>query len=49
MTYKPQVNDYVKWKNDEGWVYYVDPMNDYFNIEVGVKDIAVTEGKILPS
>ena len=38
MTYKPKVNDYVKWKNDEGWVYYVDPMGEYFTIEVSVKD-----------
>jgi len=38
MTYKPAVNDYVKWKNDEGWVYYVDSMNEYFTLEVSVKD-----------
>ena len=38
MTYKPAVNDYVKWGTDQGWVYYVDSMGEYFTIEVGVKD-----------
>tara|TARA_B100001059_G_scaffold153360_1_gene152997 strand:+ start:1138 stop:1398 length:261 start_codon:yes stop_codon:yes gene_type:complete len=38
MTYKPAVNDYVKWKTNEGWVYYVDAMGDYFTIEISVKD-----------
>ena len=38
MTYKPAVNDYVKWGNDQGWVYYVDSLGEYFTIEVGVKD-----------
>ena len=38
MTYKPAVNDYVKWGTDRGWVYYVDSMGEYFTIEVGVKD-----------
>lgn len=38
MTYKPTVNDYVKWGNDQGWVYYVDSMGDYFTIEISVKD-----------
>ena len=38
MTYKPAVNDYVKWNDDQGWVYYVDALGEYFTIEVGVKD-----------
>ena len=32
----PQVDDYVKWRNVEGWVYFVD--KEYLTIEVGVKD-----------
>ena len=35
-SYSPQVDDYVKWKNDEGWVYIICP--DYLTIEVRVKD-----------
>jgi len=38
MTYIPKLNDYVKWRSNEGWVYYVDKMDEYFTIEVGVKD-----------
>ena len=34
--YKPTVNDYVKWKNIEGWVYFV--TNEYCTIEISVKD-----------
>ena len=33
--YKPTVNDYVKWKNIEGWVYFVG--EQYCTIEIGVK------------
>ena len=33
--YKPTVNDYVKWKNIEGWVYFVG--EEYCTIEIGVK------------
>ena len=41
MTYTPKVNDYVKWTDSlgrvtEGWVYFI--CNDYFTIEIGVKD-----------
>ena len=41
MTYKPQVDDYVRWTRstgfvDEGWIYFVDEV--YITIEVGVKD-----------
>jgi len=36
MSYKPQVNDYVKWKHDlEGWVYFQD--DDYITIEVSTR------------
>jgi hypothetical protein len=36
MTYKPQVNDYVKWsKGVEGWIYFRD--TEYITIEVSVK------------
>ena len=35
-SYSPKVDDYVKWKNDEGWVYFMCP--DYLTIEVRVKD-----------
>ena len=40
MTYTPQLNDYVRWKNShtdlEGWVYFVDKA--YCTIEISVKD-----------
>lgn len=29
--YSPRVNDYVRWKNEEGWVYFVD--SEYITIE----------------
>lgn len=35
MSYIPQVNDYVKWKHLEGWVYF--QCEDYITIEVSVK------------
>ena len=35
-SYSPKLDDYVKWNNDEGWVYFVCP--DYITIEVRVKD-----------
>lgn len=36
MTYKPQIDDYVKWKNHEGWVYFFD--YEYITIEIGVTE-----------
>ena len=36
MSYVPIVDDYVKWRNIEGWVYYVG--DEYITIEVAVKD-----------
>jgi hypothetical protein len=35
MTYTPQVNDYVVWKDIEGWVYFT--CDEYITIEVGTK------------
>lgn len=36
MTYTPKVNDYVKWKDHEGWVYF--KCDQCISIELGVKD-----------
>ena len=36
MHYIPKVDDYVKWKDHEGWVYF--KCDDYITIEVRVKD-----------
>lgn len=36
MTYKPQVDDYVKWEDHEGWVYFASP--EYITIEIGVTE-----------
>ena len=35
MKYKPRLNDYVSWRNVEGWVYFVD--EEYLTIEIAVK------------
>jgi len=35
MHYIPKLNDYVSWRNVEGWVYYVD--DDHLTIEIAVK------------
>ena len=36
MMYDPQVNDYVKWKNNiQGWVYFKG--EEYITIEMNVK------------
>ena len=32
--YKPRLNDYVKWKDLEGWVYFVG--SEYITIEIRV-------------
>ena len=34
LTYRPRLNDYVKWNDLEGWVYYVD--QQYITIEIRV-------------
>ena len=36
ITYTPQVDDYVKWKEFTGWVYFL--CDDYITIEISVKD-----------
>jgi len=36
MTYQPKVNDYVKWKDLEGWIYFVD--KEYITIEIMVRE-----------
>ncbi len=40
--YTPKVNDYVKWKNLEGWVYFRD--DEYITIEIAVKEKKCTKG-----
>ncbi len=35
MRYEPKVNDYVSWKNVEGWVYFKD--STYLTIETFVR------------
>lgn len=36
MSYKPQINDYVKWtKGVEGWVYFKN--KEYITIEISVR------------
>lgn len=37
MLYTPKVNDYVKWKDIEGWIYYIDEYDVYLTIEIAVK------------
>jgi len=35
MNYIPKVNDYVKWKTIEGWVYF--KSDEYVTIEIDVR------------
>ena len=35
MKYEPRLNDYVSWRNVEGWVYFV--TDEYLTIEICVK------------
>ena len=45
MNYIPQVDDYVRWKNHEGWVYF--KCDQSISIEIGVKDkVCMTMGII---
>lgn len=37
MSYTPKVNDYVKWKDIEGWIYSIDEEEIYLTIEIAVK------------
>ena len=36
MLYTPRVDDYVKFRGVEGWVYFV--CSEYITIEISVKD-----------
>ena len=36
MNYVPCLDDYVKWKNIEGWIYFID--SEYLTIEISTKD-----------
>ena len=36
MSYIPEVNDYVQWKQHEGWVYF--KCDEYITIEIGTND-----------
>ena len=42
MPYSPEVDDYVKWKDHEGWVYF--KCEHSISIELGVKDIVCDKG-----
>jgi hypothetical protein len=33
--YEPKINDRVKWKDHEGWVYFI--CSDYFTLELSVR------------
>ena len=35
MIYEPKLNDYVSWRNVEGWVYFVD--DTHLTIEISVR------------
>lgn len=35
IKYDPKINDYVQWKEHEGWVYF--KCSEYITIEIGVK------------
>ena len=36
MSYTPRIDDYVKFKKIEGWVYFVS--EEYITIEISVRD-----------
>lgn len=40
--YEPKINDRVKWKDHEGWVYFI--CSDYFTLELGVKPKSDNQG-----
>jgi hypothetical protein len=42
LHYKPKVDDYVRWKNLEGWIYFKD--DAYVSIEIAVKDKVCNKG-----
>ena len=36
--YQPAINDYVKWRHLQGWVYHIDPHGEYLTIEIMVRE-----------
>ena len=34
-NYTPTINDRVRWKDHEGWVYFICP--EYFTLELGIR------------
>jgi len=36
--YHPAINDYVKWRHLQGWVYHIDPHGEYLTIEIMVRE-----------
>ena len=40
--YTPKVDEYIRWKNLEGWVYFKD--DAYVSIEIAVKDKVCNKG-----
>ena len=43
MMYSPTINDRVKWREHEGWVYTI--TDEYFTLEVATK---LKEDNLLP-
>ena len=43
MMYSPKINDRVKWRDHEGWVYTI--TDEYFTLEVATKP---KEDNLLP-
>ena len=44
MMYEPKINDRVKWRDHEGWVYTI--TDEYFILEVATKP---KEDNLLPT
>ena len=44
MMYSPKINDRVKWRDHEGWVYTI--TDEYFTLEVATKP---KEDNLLPT
>ena len=44
MMYEPRINDRVKWRDQEGWVYTI--TDEYFTLEVATKP---KEDNLLPT
>jgi hypothetical protein len=42
MHYIPKVDDYVRWKDHQGWVYF--KCDESISIEIGVKDVVCHKG-----